>query len=157
MAARAIQRGVRQSARKMRLVIDTIRGQDVNRAYALLKFSKKRAAKQVEKVLRSAVSNAEQDAQKENAAFDVDQLYVAYAVANEGQTLRRFGAAALGRATPIHKRTSIVEIRVAPRAIEARVAPKTQAKTEAKAEAKAPKAEGKARKAPAKPAKKEKR
>lgn len=153
MAARAIQRGVRQSARKMRLVIDTIRGQDVNRAYALLKFSKKRAAKQVEKVLRSAVSNAEQDAQKENSAFDVDQLYVAYAIANEGQTLRRFGAAALGRATPIHKRTSIVEIRVAPRAMVARVAPKTQAKAEAKpapkAEAKAPKAEGKARKAKA--------
>ncbi len=160
MAPRAIQRGVRQSARKMRLVMDTIRGQDVNRAYALLRFSKKRAAKQVEKVLRSAVSNAEQDAQKDNSAFDVDQLYVAYGVVNEGQTLRRFGAAALGRATPIHKRTSTVEIRVAPRAIEARVAPRTEAKTEAKpapkAEARAPKARGKARKAPAK-AKKEKR
>ena len=113
MAARAIQRGVRQSARKMRLVMDTIRDQDVNQAYALLKFSKKRAAKQIEKVLRSAVSNAEQDAQRENAAFDVDRLYVAYAVVNEGQTLRRFGTAALGRATPIHKRTSTVEIRVA--------------------------------------------
>ncbi len=113
MAARAIQRGVRQSARKMRLVMDTIRGQDVNQAYGMLKFSKKRAAKQIEKVLRSAVSNAEQDAQRENTAFDVDRLYVEYAVVNEGQTLRRFGSAALGRATPIHKRTSIVEIRVA--------------------------------------------
>jgi large subunit ribosomal protein L22 len=113
MAPRAIQRGVRQSARKMRLVVDTIRGQGVNEAYALLRFSKKRAAKQVEKVLRSAVSNAEQDAQRENAAFDVDRLYVSYAIVNEGQTLRRFTPAALGRATPIHKRTSIVEIRVA--------------------------------------------
>jgi large subunit ribosomal protein L22 len=115
MAARAIQRGVRQSARKVRLVVDTIRGRGVNEAYALLRFSKKRAAKQVEKVLRSAVSNAEQDAQRENAAFDVDHLYVAYAVVNEGQTLRRFTPAALGRATPIHKRSSIVEIRVAAR------------------------------------------
>jgi large subunit ribosomal protein L22 len=115
MAARAIQRGVRQSARKMRLVVDTIRDQGVNEAYALLRFSKKRAAKQIEKVLRSAVSNAEQDAQRENAAFDVDRLYVAYAVVNEGQTLRRFTAAALGRATPIRKRTSTVEIRVAAR------------------------------------------
>jgi large subunit ribosomal protein L22 len=150
MAARAIQRGVRQSARKMRLVMDTIRGQDVNQAYALLKFSKKRAAKQVEKVLRSAVSNAEQDAQKDNSAFDVDQLYVAYGVVNEGQTLKRFGAAALGRATPIHKRTSTVEIRVAPRAVVVRVAPKTAPAPRPKAGAKAPKAEGKARKAPAK-------
>jgi large subunit ribosomal protein L22 len=149
MAARAIQRGVRQSARKMRLVMDTIRGQDVNQAYALLKFSKKRAAKQIEKVLHSAVSNAEQDAQKENAAFDVDQLYVAYGVVNEGQTLKRFGAAALGRATPIHKRTSTVEIRVAPRAEPVRTAPKPEAKP-------APKAEAKARKTPAR-AKKEKK
>lgn len=148
MAPRAIQRGVRQSARKMRLVMDTIRGQDVNRAYALLKFSKKRAAKQIEKVLRSAVSNAEQDAAKGNAAFDVDQLYVSYGVVNEGQTLRRFGAAALGRATPIHKRTSTVEVRVAPRAVPAPVAPKAEAAPQ-------PKRKARARKAPTK--KKEKR
>jgi large subunit ribosomal protein L22 len=115
MAPRAVQSGVRQSARKMRLVVDAIRGRDVNEAYALLKFSKKRAAKQIEKVLRSAVSNAEQDAQRDNAAFDVDHLYVAYAVINEGQTFGRFTPAALGRATPIHKRTSTVEIRVAVR------------------------------------------
>jgi large subunit ribosomal protein L22 len=115
MAPRAKQYGVRQSARKMRLVIDQIRGQDVNQAYALLKFSKKHAAKQIEKVLRSAVSNAEQDAQRDNTAFDVDQLFVSYAIVNEGQTLKRFAAAAMGRGTPIHKRTSIVEIRVAPK------------------------------------------
>src|SRR5258705_11795277 len=111
MAARAIQRGVRQSARKMRLVVDTIRGKNVNEAYGLLRFSKKRAARQIEKVLRSAVSNAEQDAQKTNAAFDVDRLVVSYAIGNEGQPLKRFGSAALGRATPIHKRTTIVEAR----------------------------------------------
>jgi large subunit ribosomal protein L22 len=112
MAARAIQHGVRQSARKIRLVLETIRGKDVNQAYAVLKFSKKHAAKQIEKVLRSAVSNAEQDAQRGNTGFDVDRLYVAYAVANEGQTLKRYTSAALGRATPIKRRTSSVEIRV---------------------------------------------
>jgi len=115
MAARAIQRGVRQSPRKMRLVIDTIRGRDVNEAYSLLKFSKKRAARQIEKVLRSAVANAEQDAQKQGDAFDVDRLFVKYAVVNEGPTLWRFRAAALGRVSPIRKRTSQVEIRVAPK------------------------------------------
>ena len=112
MAARAIQRWIRQSARKMRLVVDQVRGRDVNEAYALLRFSKKRAAQQVEKVLRSAVANAEQDAMRTNAAFDVDRLVVTYAVVNEGPTLKRFTPAAHGRATPIKKRTSTVEIRV---------------------------------------------
>ncbi len=115
MAARAIQRFVRQSPRKMRLVIDTIRGHDVNAAYARLKFSKRRAARQIEKVLRSAVANAEQDALRDNAAFDVDRLYVSYAIVNEGPTLWRFRAAAMGRAAPIRKRTSHVEIQVAPK------------------------------------------
>jgi large subunit ribosomal protein L22 len=112
MSARAIQRHVRQSPRKMRLVIDTIRGRDVNEAYALLKFSKKRAAKQIEKVLRSAVANAEQDALRNNGAFDVDRLFVESAVVNGGPTLWRFRAAALGRAAPIRKRTSHVAIAV---------------------------------------------
>jgi len=112
MAGRAIQRWVRQSPRKMRLVVDTIRGRDVNEAYAVLKFSKKHAAKQIDKVLRSAVANAEQDALRNNEAFDVDRLLVDYAVVNEGSTLWRFRAAAMGRAAPIRKRTSHVEIRV---------------------------------------------
>ncbi len=112
MAGRAIQRWVRQSPRKMRLVVDTIRGRDVNEAYAVLKFSKKHAAKQIDKVLRSAVANAEQDALRNNEAFDVDRLLVGYAVVNEGSTLWRFRAAAMGRAAPIRKRTSHVEIRV---------------------------------------------
>ena len=115
MAARAIQRGIRQSARKVRLVVDTIRGRDVNEAYAQLRFSKKRAARHVEKVLRSAVANAEQDAQRENETFDIDELYVSYAIANEGQTLWRWRPAAFGRAVPIRKRMSTVEIRVAPK------------------------------------------
>ena len=115
MTARAIQKWVRQSPRKMRLVADQIRGRDVNEAYALLKFSKKHAAQQIEKVLRSAVANAEQQALRNNEAFDVDRLFVSYAVVNEGPTLSRFRAAALGRAAPIRKRTSHVEIHVRPK------------------------------------------
>ena len=113
MAARAIQRFVRQSPRKMRLVVDQIRGIDVNEAYALLRFSKKRAARQIEKVLRSAVSNAEQDALRENTAFDLDRLFVSSAVVDGGPTLWRYRAAAMGRAAPIRKRTSHVAISVA--------------------------------------------
>ncbi len=112
MEAHAIQRMVRQSPRKMRLVIDLIRGKDVNEAYAILKFNKKLAAKQISKTLRSAVANAEQHALKNNEAFDVDTLYVKKAIVNAGQPLKRFTAAAQGRGTPIRKRTSHVEIYV---------------------------------------------
>jgi len=139
--------GVRHSARKMRLVIDLIRGRAVPEADAILRFSKKRAARQIHKVLRSAVANAQQAAQRENAAFDADTLRVSYAVVNEGQTLKRFTAAAMGRGTPILKRTSHVEIRVA--GVEAPAAPAPAPKAEAKAERKP-----RAKKAPAKAKKK---
>ena len=115
MSGHAIQRLVRQSPRKMRLVIDLIRGKDVNEAYAILKFNKKLAAKQIAKTLKSAVANAEQAALKGNEAFDVDSLYVKTAIVNMGQPLKRFTAAAQGRATPIRKRTSHVELTVAAR------------------------------------------
>src|SRR5213593_873137 len=134
MEARAIQWTVRQSARKMRLVIDQIRGRAVPEAYAILRFSKKLAAQQIHKVLRSAVANAEQQAQRQNAAFDADRLRVSYAVVNEGPTLKRFTAAAMGRATPILKRTSHVEIHVAGGDVAA-VAPPAKAGTAEKAEA----------------------
>ena len=111
--ARAVQRTTRQSPYKMRLVIDQIRGKDVNEALALLKFSKKHAAKQIEKVLNSAVANAEFKARESNESIDVDQLYVKKAIINEGPKLKRFMPAAMGRATPIQKRTSHVEIIVA--------------------------------------------
>jgi large subunit ribosomal protein L22 len=137
MEARAIQRGVRQSARKMRLVIDLIRGQAVPEADAILRFSKKRAARQIHKVLRSAVANAQQSAQRQNTPFDADTLRVTYAVVNEGQTLKRFTAAAMGRGTPILKRTSHVEIRVAGVAAPASPAPAAKPAAEAKAETKA--------------------
>ena len=112
MPGSAIQRHVRQSPRKMRLVADIIRGKDVNEAYAILKFSKKLAARQIAKTLRSAVANAEQHALKESERFDPDTLYVAKAVVNMGTPLKRFAAAAQGRATSIRKRTSHVEIHV---------------------------------------------
>jgi large subunit ribosomal protein L22 len=112
MEARAIQRTVRQSARKMRLVVDQIRGRGVAEADAILRFSKKLAARQIRKVLKSAVANAEQAAQRQNTPLDVDQLRVRYAVINEGPTLKRFTMAAMGRGTPIKKRTSHIEIRV---------------------------------------------
>ncbi len=115
VSARALMRGTRQSPYKMRLVIDQIRGKDVNDALALLTFSKKHAAKQITKTLKSAVSNAEQAARATNAALDVDALYIKHAVINEGPKLKRFMPAAQGRATPIQKRTSHVEIVVAER------------------------------------------
>jgi large subunit ribosomal protein L22 len=112
---RAIQRTARQSPYKMRLVIDQIRGKNVNEALALLTFSKKHAAKQIEKVLKSAIANAEQHARAANEPLDTDLLYVKHAIINEGPKLKRFMPAAMGRGTPIHKRTSHVEIVVAER------------------------------------------
>jgi large subunit ribosomal protein L22 len=113
--ARALQRTTRQSPYKMRLVVDQIRGKSVNEALALLAFSKKHAAVQVAKVLRSAVANAEFKARERGDSLDVDRLYVKYAVINEGPKLKRFMPAAMGRATPIQKRTSHVDIVVAER------------------------------------------
>ena len=107
---RAVQRTTRQSPYKMRLVIDQIRGKNVNEALALLTFSKKHAAKQIEKVLKSAIANAEQHAREHNESLDTDQLVVQHAVVNEGPKLKRFMPAAQGRGTPILKRTSHVEI-----------------------------------------------
>src|SRR5205085_10163797 len=112
---RATQRSARQSPYKMRLVIDEIRGKNVNEALSYLAFSKKHAAKQIEKVLKSAVANAEQAARSTNEPLDVDALYIKHAVINEGPKLKRFMPAAQGRATPIRKRTSHVEIVVAER------------------------------------------
>lgn len=119
--SRAIQRSTRQSPYKMRLVIDQIRGKGVNDALAVLKFSKKHAARQIEKVLASAVANAEDQARRANDSVDVDELYITRAVINEGPKLKRFMPAAMGRATPIIKRTSHVEIMLASRV--ARTAP----------------------------------
>jgi large subunit ribosomal protein L22 len=117
--AHATQRSARQSPYKMRLVIDEIRGKDVNVALAYLAFSKKHAAKQIEKTLRSAVANAEHASRENNTSLDVDALYISRAVVNEGPKLKRFMPAAMGRATPIQKRTSHIEIEVAERTAKA--------------------------------------
>jgi len=106
----AIQRSARQSPYKMRLVMDQIRGKNVNEALGLLKFSKKHAAKQIEKTLNSAVANAEYAARQSNESLDVDTLYIKHAIVNEGPKIKRFMPAAQGRATPIQKRTSHVHI-----------------------------------------------
>ena len=113
MRGYAIQRSVRQSPRKMRLVMDLIRGKNVNEAYAILQFNKKLAAKQIAKTLKSAVANAEQLAMRDSESFDVDALIVVDAQVDMGSPLKRFTAAAQGRATPIRKRTSHVKIAVA--------------------------------------------
>ena len=112
----ATQRGTRQSPYKMRLVIDQIRGKMVNEALSLLKFSKKRAATEITKVLESAVANAEYASRQNNESVDVDALFVKDAIINEGQKLKRWTPAAMGRATPVFKRTSHVEIVVAEKA-----------------------------------------
>jgi large subunit ribosomal protein L22 len=122
--AHATQRSARQSPYKMRLVIDEIRGKNVNVALAYLAFSKKHAAKQIEKTLRSAVANAEHAARENNTSLDVDALYVSRAVVNEGPKLKRFMPAAMGRATPVQKRTSHIEIEIAEKAAKvAKAAP----------------------------------
>jgi large subunit ribosomal protein L22 len=110
MEARAIARNVGMSPRKMRMVMDLIRGRGVDEAYAILKFSKKAATTPIEKTLRSAVANAQQKADASGAFLDVDDLYIRDAYVNEGPTLKRFSSRAMGRATPILKRTSHVTI-----------------------------------------------
>jgi large subunit ribosomal protein L22 len=129
---RAIQRTTRQSPYKMRLVIDQIRGKDVNEAVALLRFSKKHAAREIAKVLHSAVANAEYKARNANETVDVDTLFIKHAIVNEGPKLKRFTPAAMGRATQVLKRTSHVEIIVSERAkpikVKAAAATKTAAK-----------------------------
>ena len=110
MEARAISRFVRQSPRKMRLVVDLIRGKSVGEAYALLQYSKKRAAESIDKTLRSAVANARNKADEAGSMVDVDELYVKEAYVNEGPRLKRWRAAAQGRAAPIEHPTSHVVI-----------------------------------------------
>ena len=110
MEAKATARFIRMSPRKVRLVVDQIRGQSVNEAYALLQFSKKAAAEPVSKTLRSAVANAQYKAQDDGDFVDADELFIREAYVNEGPTLRRFRAAAMGRAAPIRKRTSHITV-----------------------------------------------
>ncbi len=86
MKARAIAMNVGMTPRKMRMVVDLIRGRGVNEAYSILKFSKKAATKPIEKTLRSAVANAQQKADAEGNFLDTDELVVREAYVNEGPT-----------------------------------------------------------------------
>jgi len=112
MEAKATARHIRMSPRKVRLVVDQIRGTSVNEAYALLQFSPKAAAEPVGKTLRSAVANAIDRAQDGGERLDADDLIVKGAWVNEGPTLRRFRAAAMGRAAPQRKRSSHITVLV---------------------------------------------
>ncbi len=110
MEAKAVARYLRQSPRKMRLIADLIRGEDVNAAYATLQFSHKKAAVSIGKLLRSAVANALHKADEQGERLDVDELFVKMAYVDEGPTHKRWRARAMGRASPIRKRTSHVTV-----------------------------------------------
>ena len=103
--AKAILRGVRISPQKARLVADQVRGMPVGRAADLLRFSDKKAAHLVKKVLLSAVANAEN-----NLGADVDELKVATIMVDEGPRLKRMHARAKGRGSQIIKRTSHITV-----------------------------------------------
>ena len=109
---RATARYVRTSAQKAKLVMDLIRGQSVDRALAVLRFSNKRIAADVAKVLRSAVANAEQ---KEGAAGDVDRMFVSRCYADQGPSMKRIRPAPMGRAFRIVKRTAHLTVHVVER------------------------------------------
>ena len=106
---RATARYVRTSAQKAKLVMDLIRGQSVDRALAALRFSRKRIAGDIAKVLRSAVANAEQ---KEGAAGDVDRMFVSRCYADQGPSMKRIRPAPMGRAFRIVKRTAHLTVHV---------------------------------------------
>ena len=100
MEATASAKYLRGSAQKARLVVDMIRGKDVNQALAILRFSKKRAAAKIEKCMRSAIANANEAAEKANVSIDPDDLWVRTAFVDIGPTknMRRVRPAPQGRA-----------------------------------------------------------
>ena len=100
MEATASAKYLRGSAQKARLVVDMIRGKDVNQALAILRFSKKRAASHIEKCMRSAIANANEAAEKANISIDPDDLWVRTAFVDRGPTKnrRRVRPAPQGRA-----------------------------------------------------------
>jgi large subunit ribosomal protein L22 len=111
--AHALARHVRMSPQKARLVMDLIRGQKAQDALQALKYTQKRAAKHIEKVLRSAIANAERKADDAGAPLDVDELYVSNCFVNEGPRWKRLRPAPMGRAFRYQKRTSHIVVAVA--------------------------------------------
>ncbi|QGH32722.1 50S ribosomal protein L22 [Gracilibacillus salitolerans] len=105
MQAKAVAKSVRIAPRKVRLVIDLIRGKEAGEAIAILKHTQRGASPVVEKLLNSAIANAEH-----NYEMNPDNLVVSEAFVNEGVTLKRFRPRAQGRATQINKRTSHITV-----------------------------------------------
>jgi ribosomal protein L22 len=106
---RASARYVRTAPRKARLVADQVRGLHIDKARALLQFSPRSAAQDIAKLIDSAASNAEN-----NHELVADDMKIAEITVDEGPTLRRFRPRALGRATPINKRTSHISVALSP-------------------------------------------
>jgi len=109
MEAKAEARYIRISAQKARLVVDLIRGQQAGAALNTLRATNKRIAPTVEKVLKSAIANA----QNRNEDVDVDELFVSEAYVNEGPRMKRVRPAPMGRAYRYQRRMSHIVIRVA--------------------------------------------
>lgn len=107
MESSARLRNLRIAPRKVRVVADIVRGQPVEKALATLRYTPKAASKSVEKLLSSAIANAEQ---LSNGQVDVDRLVVKTIFVDQGPTMRRFMPRAQGRATRIRKRTSHVTV-----------------------------------------------
>lgn len=112
MEARAEARMVRMSPQKARLVIDLIRGRKAGEAITILRTTNKRIAPTVEKVLRSAIANAE----NRNTDLDVDSLFVTEAYVNEGPRMKRVRPAPMGRAYRYQRRTAHIVVKVGDRA-----------------------------------------
>jgi large subunit ribosomal protein L22 len=112
---RATAKYVRTSAQKAGLVLDLIRGREVNQALAALQFTRKGVTHDVAKVLRSAVANAQQ---QEGFGGDVDRLYVAACYANPGPSMKRTRPAPMGRGFRVVKRMAHLTVRVAERPID---------------------------------------
>ena len=138
--AHATAKYIRTSAQKAGLVLDLIRGRDVNHALATLKFARKGVARDIEKVLRSAIANAQT---KDGFGGDVDRLFVSACYANQGPSQKRVRPAPMGRAFRVVKRTTHLTVAVTEKPIKvAPVAAGAPAKAKApkKATTKAPKA-----------------
>ena len=113
ISAQAMARHVRMSPQKARLVVDLIRGHRAEDALQILRFTKKRAAHDIEKVLRSAIANAERKAEDAGAPLDVDELYVSSCFVNEGSRWKRLRPAPMGRAFRYQRRTAHIVVAVA--------------------------------------------
>jgi large subunit ribosomal protein L22 len=97
---------IRIAPRKVRMVVDTVRGKSVSQALSILEFTRKKAASPVQKLLKSAVANALEN----GGIHDADALVIDRIMVDEGPTLKRYMPRARGRATPVRKRTSHIRI-----------------------------------------------